>query len=368
MIKSTERYPLEGTFELTARCNLHCRMCYVRIDNDRIRRSGKKERSAGEWIRMAEQAAEAGTLQLLLTGGEVMLRPDFPEIYEAIARMGFVLTVYTNATMVSEAVMEVFRRFPPHRIGVTLYGASNETYQKLCGNPLGYDRFLEGIDSLKKLPSLLDMRTTIVRDNLGDLKAMTDLVKEIFGPEKMLHLSAHVYPGTRGALEDPRKVRLSAEEMFRTCYPELAALQRGANAGEMDLRSPVFKDKLRELETELRRRGPVPDGGYLFRNCGSGVRSYFISWDGDMYACGMLPKGCTHPFESGFGKAWDELPGQYPPAKLNEKCRECELLPYCDSCPAQRILETGAWDGVPEYACEAARVNKTFLDSLHAVM
>ena len=367
MTEPLSRYPLEGTFELTARCNLRCRMCYVRINEDVIRRSGKRERTAEEWIRMAEQAAQAGTLQLLLTGGEVTLRPDFPEIYEAIARMGFVLTVYTNATMISDRVMSVFRRFPPHKIGVTMYGASNETYEKLCGHPRGYDRFLEGLDRLQELPSLLDMRTTIVRDNLPDLKAMAKFTRTRFGPKKILHLTAHLYPGTRGAVEDPRKVRLSAEEMFCTCHPELAALQRGADAGKLDLRKPVFADKLRELEAELRRRGPVPDGGYLFRNCGSGVRSYFISWAGDMYACGMLPKGCTHPFETGFEQAWHELPDQYPPAHLNEKCAGCELLPYCDSCPAQRILETGAWDGTPEYACEAARVNSTFLDSLNAV-
>ena len=104
------RYPLNGTFELTARCNLHCKMCFVRVDEKAIHDSGKRERTAEEWIHMAEQAAEAGTLKLLLTGGEVTLRPDFPEIYEAIAKMGFVLTVFTNATLISDQVMSVFER------------------------------------------------------------------------------------------------------------------------------------------------------------------------------------------------------------------------------------------------------------------
>ena len=79
---------------------------------------------------MAEQAAGAGTLSLLLTGGEVMIRPDFCEIYEAVAKIGFILTVYTNATMVTDKVMELFQKYPPHKIGVTMYGASNETYAR----------------------------------------------------------------------------------------------------------------------------------------------------------------------------------------------------------------------------------------------
>ena len=362
------RYPLEGTFELTAQCNLRCRMCFVRIDEDRLRSSGKRERSAEEWIRMAGQAAEAGTLKLLLTGGEVMLRPDFPEIYEAIARMGFVLTVYTNATLVNDRVMDLFRRLPPHKIGVTMYGASNQTYERLCGDARGYDRFRRGLSLLRELPSLLDLRTTIVRDNREDLDAMVSFTKEQFGPEKILHLSAHLYPAARGAVADPRAVRLSAEEMFGICHPELAALKRGAEEGELQLRSPVFSEALRKLEGELRQRGSAPEGSFLFQSCGAGIKSYFISWSGEMYACGMLPKGCTQPFEEGFGRAWDELPGQYPAAHLNEKCAACKLLPYCDSCPAQRVLETGSWDGAPDYACDAAKVNKAFLDCLRSVM
>lgn len=358
------RYPLEGTFELTARCNLRCKMCYVRLDEESVRKSGRRERSAAEWIHMAEQAAKAGTLELLLTGGEVTLRPDFPEIYEAAARMGFVLTVYTNATMITKPVMDVLRRLPPHRIGITMYGASNETYKKLCGDSRGYDRFLDGLRQLQELPSLLDMRTTVVRDNLQDLKAMADFTREHFGAEKKLHVTAHLYPGTRGAKADPRAVRLTAEEMFGICHSDLAMLRRGVESGELNPADVLSPDRLRKLEADLRRRGPVPDGGYLFRNCGAGIRSYFISWAGDMYACGMLPKGCTHPFETGLDQAFLELPDQYPRAHLNEKCAGCELLPYCDSCPAQRILETGVWDGVPEYACDAARVNKSFLDSL----
>ena len=98
MNKKSKRYPLNGTFELTGRCNLSCRMCLVRVDQNRIRELGFRERTTEEWIHMAEQAAEAGTLNLLLTGGEVLIRPDFCEIYEAIAKMGFLLTVYTNAT------------------------------------------------------------------------------------------------------------------------------------------------------------------------------------------------------------------------------------------------------------------------------
>ena len=148
-----QRYPLSGTFEITARCNLSCEMCYVRIDHKRMKELGGKERTTEEWIDMARQARDAGTISLLLTGGEPMLRPDFCEIYEEIAKMGFILTLYTNATMITPEIMKVLKKYPPHIIGITIYGASEDTYRRVCGNGEAYNRMLDGVQQLLKLSS-----------------------------------------------------------------------------------------------------------------------------------------------------------------------------------------------------------------------
>ena len=77
---SAIRQPVNGAFELTERCNLFCRMCYVRHPaHDAVRR--QKELSASEWLRIAQDAVDNGMVFLLLTGGEVFLRPDFFDIY-----------------------------------------------------------------------------------------------------------------------------------------------------------------------------------------------------------------------------------------------------------------------------------------------
>ncbi|MEG0767718.1 MAG: radical SAM protein, partial [Clostridia bacterium] len=94
------RIPYKGTFELTPRCSLQCKMCYMRLDACQMAPQGK-ELTTKEWIRMGEMALEAGTVDLLLTGGEPMLRPDFVEIYTALSEMGFILRVFTNATLVT---------------------------------------------------------------------------------------------------------------------------------------------------------------------------------------------------------------------------------------------------------------------------
>ena len=85
----SKRCPVNGTFELTGRCNLSCKMCLVRVDKKRIEELGLRERTAEEWIDMARQVAEAGTLGLLLTGGEVMLRPDFAKFMKLLPKWAF---------------------------------------------------------------------------------------------------------------------------------------------------------------------------------------------------------------------------------------------------------------------------------------
>lgn len=99
LTRMPRRIPVNGTFELTVRCNLHCKMCMFRHDDRENPELMAKELTAAQWIDMARQAAEAGTMNLLITGGEPLLRPDFCEIWEGIYRQGFVTTLYTNATL-----------------------------------------------------------------------------------------------------------------------------------------------------------------------------------------------------------------------------------------------------------------------------
>lgn len=335
-------------------------MCLVRVDRQRIQQLGLRERTAGEWIDMAQQAAQAGTVGLLLTGGEVMLRPDFCELYEAIARMGFLLTVYTNATMVTDRVMEVFRRYPPHKIGVTMYGASNDTYQTLCGCADGFDRFAEGVQRLSGLPSLLEMRTTIVKDNRHDLEAMQRFTKQRFGADRTLQISRFVTKSIRGGVACAEQCRLTPEENINMIYGGMADFCRKVRSGEVRLPERVE-------QFPLPQRRSLPEGGDLFQHCQAGIDQYTITWDGSMYACELMPEGCTKPFAVGFRKAWEEMPGCYPASRSIPACAQCRYEPFCESCPAVRKAETGDFFGKPEYFCGEAKYIYDMLTELHAI-
>lgn len=357
-----KRNPINGTFELTGRCNLKCNMCLLRVDKKCMDKLNLKELTAAEWIQMAKDAKEAGTVGLLLTGGEVMLRKDFCDIYEEIAQMGFLLTVYTNATMVTDKIMDTFRKLPPHKIGVTMYGSSNETYKRMCGCEDGFDRFVDGVNKLTQLPSLFDMRTTIVKENLHDLKSMEKFTAERFGSTQQLTISRIVINKVRNGIACPKESRLTPEQNLSIIYSDIIQLHNKVKSGEIP---PLNKsgEKFNLHHDNIK----FENGGYLFKNCEAGINQYMINWSGRMYACELLDDGYTEPLKDGFEYAWEHLIEQYPLSCEIEKCKSCDYLELCETCPAVRLAETGDWFGIPEYSCKEAKNMGKILSDLNII-
>ena len=350
------RYPVNGTFELTGRCNLNCKMCYVHVDSKRIQELGYRERTAAEWIDMAHQAFDAGTLKLLLTGGEPMLRADFCEIYKAIAQMGFFLTLYTNATMVTDQVMEVLRAFPPHTIGITIYGVTPETYQKVCGNSEGYKRMMEGIEKLMSLPSKIELRTTIVQDNLSEAKEIETFIKS-YGDRVTFNVNQIVFQSSRGSIGNAAVCRLTPEQNAEFYCG------RYRNMAEEHMKNPEKLTQLRldeeriekDKKKDRRQQDSITMDDTLY-GCYAGLQEYTITWDGRMLPCTMMNQCFSYPFNDGFEMAWEKLAKVMEKPIIPVKCQQCTVQKYCGACPASRYCETGDINGIPQYFCHLAEV------------
>lgn len=134
-----KKVPLYGVLELLPLCNLNCDMCYVRMSREEMEEVGRL-RTMEEWTKTAEDMMKAGTLFVLLTGGEPLLYPHFRELYQKLRELGMIITINTNGTLIDEAWADFFAENKPRRINITLYGASNETYERLCHYPGGFDK------------------------------------------------------------------------------------------------------------------------------------------------------------------------------------------------------------------------------------
>lgn len=328
--------PVSGVFELTPRCNLQCRMCYIRMTESEMKPFGK-EKTAAEWIALAKSAVAEGMLFLLVTGGEPLLRPDFPQIYEELMKLGLSVSINTNGTLIDEKITELWKRFPPAHVNVTLYGTSEEDYEALCGDKTAYARVVEAVDRLLSEGIVVKLNVTMTPQNAEKLRELEEFASS---RNISLRMNPYCFPPLRRNKCDAGFERLSASE-----------------AGKLTALDIYYREGIQGIS---RRLGFVdlPVGktceaveGEGFR-CPAGRAQFWVCWNGVMSPCGMLTEPCADPFEVGFSSAWKNVRDAVKSIKLCADCANCKEKATCMTCAAVMVGETGSFTGRPQYVCE----------------
>lgn len=337
------KIPLSGTFELTPRCNMNCKMCYIRMSEEEMLARGR-EIPAQEWIHLGEVCRDAGMLFLLLTGGEPLLRPDFREIYEALNKMGLLISINSNGTMITEEIALWLGTMPPARVNVTLYGGCNETYQKLCGNPHGFDQAVRGIRLLREAGVHVVINASFTRLNVGDMEAIYATARKFGIPVRE---AVYMFPPVRSAKEGrvDEMTRFSPEEAGEALYRAKECGMDPERFREMRQRVVSGLPEVWDCE-ECSRSSGEPMG------CTAGRSSFWITWDGRMTPCGMMNEPVTNPFAEGFSAAWQRLVHETGQIRLPPECTGCKWRSACMLCGALAIAEgNGDATKKPEYLC-----------------
>ncbi|MGM9537395.1 MAG: radical SAM protein [Candidatus Onthomonas sp.] len=329
------RRPVSGTLELLPLCNMNCDMCYVRLSKGELEQQGRL-RTAEEWLGLARQMQQAGVLFLLLTGGEPLLFPDFRRLYLELKRMGFILTINTNGTLIDEDWAAFFGANRPRRVNVTLYGADEATYQTLCHHPGGFFQTLRGIELLKKQGVDVKLNGSVTRHNAEDTAAIYQIAHEL---ELPIHMDTYMLPGLRE--------RGQVFALQSRLLPEQAAAAYVQTLKEEQ--APGVFRQFAEQAVETARNPRPGFTGHMI--CQAGKSSFAINWQGQMRPCVSLPGPSIPVFEIGFAAAWKSIMEETEKITLSPKCSQCTLRRVCQTCAACALLETGSYEGVPEYMC-----------------
>lgn len=341
-----ERIPFAGSFELTARCNFQCKMCYVCQPAGNVE-TKEKEKTTEEWIRIAKEARDAGALFITLTGGEILLRKDFKEIYESIASMGYRITLYTNGSLITPEIAKWLSKIPPSIVSITLYGGSEETYEKVCGVSKGFEMTIKGIDSLLAEGIKVELKTTVTKGNYKDYSKMAQIAIDRGVDFTVVD---YISPRREGCYSDPVGERLSPSELVQYIqYVEDFKKSHNMQKVEKPITDDIFSEEKNELKDELFRKSED-----AFR-CAAGKCGFWVSWDGRLIPCGLLDYPQSYPFESGFSVAWNELKDKCVTVPNCPTCKSCSLLEKCRVCPARLKAETGFFDKPAPYFCELTK-------------
>ena len=346
------RIPLDFTLELTARCNNDCTHCYINLPAGDLD-ARRKELTLAEITDIARQAKDLGTLWCLVSGGEPLLRPDFFDIYMALKKQGLLISLFTNACLVTEEHIKFFKKYPPRDIEVTVYGVTETTYERVTRRPGSFAAFQKGLDLLLKSGLKIRLKTMALRSNMHELEAISAFCREqantSFRFDPHLHLRYD---------RDPNRNKEIISE--RLTPQEVVAIEQADTARSLALEKNCDYFIFHESEGEL--------CNHLFR-CGVGMTSFAVSYDGIFRPCADLwHPDCIYDLRTGsLVEAWSELiPRVRELTSSNElwkaTCRKCNIPNLCIECPAHADLETGLLDGETPYFCHVAHARAKALE------
>jgi MoaA/NifB/PqqE/SkfB family radical SAM enzyme len=215
----TKRVPISAAIEVTRRCNNSCVHCYNNLAlKDQSAR--QNELSAAEYFPILDEIAAAGCLWVLFTGGEIFARKDFLEIYTHAKRQGFLITLFTNGTLITPDIADYLVEWPPFYIEITLYGRTRQTYEQVTGIPGSYERCLQGIRLLTERNLPLKLKSMALTVNQHEIWEMQRFAEEELGLE--FRFDALVNPRF-DCSQSPIDVRLTPAEVVKldlldTCW------------------------------------------------------------------------------------------------------------------------------------------------------
>lgn len=344
--------PLCGTFELTPRCTLNCRMCYIHsAENDKNALTAEK--NTDWWLALAARVRERGNLTLLLTGGEPMLREDFDEIYAECSKAGQLVNVNTNATLITDKRKDMFTKIRPQRLNISVYGASAEAYERLCGNAGMYEVVKNNITDLVKAGVPVRVNFSDTPFNRDDMERVYEFASGLGVPMAAV---SYIYPPAR-----------ACGACVFTRFTEAEAARRKLMFRRMSLGDVYLKARYDTLKKGGRLEssgGDECDGSSGERiKCRAGQTTFWVTYDGRLTPCGLMnvPSYTLGDFDEG----WKYIREARRNIILPAKCADCGIRDVCDTCAAVSYAETGKFDGLPEYMCRMTEEYVKVLDETY---
>ncbi len=309
---------------ITEECNLKCSYCHLDCSSSRI-----NELKAEDWINAINEIDKLHVENLVITGGEPLLREDLFDIlnganFENIKATGLI----TNGTMInSENLDDICENFDV--VQIALDGVNKETHEISRGKDT-FDKVLKAVDLLKsaldnsKLDQVL-ISMTVFKENKAEVSEMVR-----FANSKNFNMSFfNVLPV--GRANKPSGLHwLTPDEYSQTVIDAYKAFSETVNENLSKGKKTNFYVKPSNVNySSIYTTEPL-------QNCGIGIRKLSIGADGTIYPCPCV--GLHFP-ELSVGNIRDnELRVLYEKSverfldvsvNKNPVCRDCNLKHFC---------------------------------------
>ena len=305
-------------FELTPLCNFSCKMCYVHLTEAQARRESALL-STAQWLDIMRQAVNAGVMHADLTGGVCLTHPGFKELYLYLCSQGVQVSVLTNGQLITEEMADFFAKYPPAIVQITIYGSSEDAYERVTGRRAFAD-VCNAIQRLKKRGIRLFLPITPNRYMQQDVHALLEFLRGT-GVEYAIGT------GSLPAREDTGRI-LDDYAPDNSLYLRL-------HQDEQAYRRSLHPSAEPQPETRIVR---MPKGFKTICKlpCSSGQCTCHINWKGEMQPCIPFHTVTRSVPAYGFDSAWDWIKKTMAAYEPPSECQACPQHAVCQSCPAER--------------------------------
>lgn len=162
--------PVKGWLQITAACNMRCKQCYGDCGTE----PPTDELQTDEFIRVLEDMADTGVIELLMEGGEPLVRPDLFEILGSCTDR-ILIRLRTNATLLDAPMATKLKEVGVGSVVVDFMGASAETHDWHYETSGAFEKTKQGFEIAVEHgldPAALMIMT---RRNVAELQDFVDM-------------------------------------------------------------------------------------------------------------------------------------------------------------------------------------------------
>ncbi|MBM4329141.1 MAG: radical SAM protein [Deltaproteobacteria bacterium] len=343
------RLPLEGSLDLTYRCNNDCRHCWLRIPANGPE---KREELSFEEIRsIVDQARKLGTREWAISGGEPMLRPDFADIMGYIIKKSSTYTLNTNGTLITPRIARLLKREGVKM--VALYGATRVVHDHITRNPGSFEATLRGMAYLREAGARFIVQLIPMKDNYHQWQEMIDLARSL-SPQWRCG-AAWLFLSASGSPEKNAEIaaqRLSPSEVVALDPPDVS-----------------YEERQKEIDRRIGTHcmGLSKEDERLFAGCIESRCEFHVDpYGGLSFCCFVKDPALRYDLRGGsLREAWEEfIPALADRARGGDEwrrnCGSCEKRTECRWCPVYAYLETGRLSAPLPYLCRVAEETRRY--------
>ncbi len=327
--------PIEALFELTHRCNLRCIHCY--IDSEK-----KRELSTNGVMRALDVLSQNGTITIIFSGGEALLRPDIFDILKYAKKTGFISTLFTNGTLIDKSNVKRLIDTGVAAFEISVYSDIEKDHDEFTQVKGSFQAATGAVKLLKAGGADVTIKTVWNKRNYhradSFLRLASDLGVELRGAP---YLSV-TNDGGAGHLN----LRCSKEELVQF-YTQVYERR---------------KDRGNEMRKELEKKKYDYDSLKDKRICGACVMKLKLDPYGDVYPCVAFGEKLGNIIHDDFTAFWreNEFAKKFRALRVTDikKCVGCDDYAFCRTCPADSLRECGDMLAPTDEKCIVAKAQR----------